>query len=70
MSDQTGGASYRVKGTRGHDQGQFHQATHSTLLHALNGDEAANAVLSSGGAGAFEAPSCPHCGGKGHGACR
>jgi hypothetical protein len=61
MSEQNqAGASYKIKGTRTQDESAHHQPTHSTALHAANGCERAQAVMSRGcscgGAG------CSNCG--------
>lgn len=62
MSDQHAGASYRIKGTRTQDESAHHQATHSTMLHAQNGDARAQALASRGAGCACGGAGCESCG--------
>lgn len=62
------GAAYRISATRVQDATGHFQPTHSTLLHAQNGDP--NSMDAAAGRHKpFSNPGCSQCGAPGHGWC-
>ena len=69
LPDERAGAAYRTTATRVQNEwGMVAQPTHSTMYHALHGDEASMDVAR-GGTRPHDNPPCNVCGATGHGTC-